>query len=376
MKSKVLIIRSTSILKDSRTIKLINELLNFGYDVETLGWDRLGEYDSDEMDYKFGGKTAKIFFFKQKCQYGAGLKNINNFIKFRKWIKQQIKKRDDNYIIHACDFDTASVAFKAKGGKKFIYDIYDYFSESRNLPKIFKNIISKSENKIINASDAVIICSEQRIKQIEKTNPKKLFVIHNTPNINNICSDFKLKSSSNKTKVAYVGVLSGNRLLKEILEKSSDFPDIELHIGGVGELENEVKSISQKQDNVFYYGSMPYDDVLALERNCDILFATYNPNIPNHKYSAPNKFYEAGALSKPVIVCKNTGIDEVVESGGVGFAIQYDADEFYNVINKLAKDKNMLLEYGKRGHEVYLKNYSWEEMKKRIKSLYDYVEGL
>ena len=45
---KVVVVRSTSIFKDSRTSKLITELLSLGVDVTVLGWDRLNEYKETE----------------------------------------------------------------------------------------------------------------------------------------------------------------------------------------------------------------------------------------------------------------------------------------------------------------------------------------
>ena len=60
--------------------------------------------------------------------------------------------------------------------------------------------------------------------------------------------------------------------------------DLELHIGGFGQLEGYFCELSKKYDNVFYYGQMKYKDVLSLEKDVNVLFATYNPKIPNHKY--------------------------------------------------------------------------------------------
>ncbi|MGN0798567.1 MAG: glycosyltransferase family 4 protein [Christensenellales bacterium] len=376
MKSKVLIIRSTSIFKDSRTIKLINELLSLGYEVEILGWDRQGEYGDSILEYQYGGNTAKIYLFKRYCPYGAGLKNIFNFVRFRSWIKKQVKGRKDDYIIHSCDFDTGDIAYRVKKNKKFIYDIFDYYSESRNLPKFIRHFFAKRENSLINKSDAVVICSEQRKVQIAKSKPKKLFIIHNSPNIEDVKDIFQLKSNSKKIKVAYVGVLAENRLLKEIFDASKNYENIELHIGGLGVYKEYIQNLEKKQSNIYFYGSMNYQDVLALEKKCDVLFATYNPKIANHKYSAPNKFYEAGALSKPIIVCEGTGIDEPVKEYNTGLVVKYNADEFYSAVNYLSKNQAIMKKLGNQGHKAYIDYFSWDEMKKRIKNLYEYVEKL
>ena len=369
---KAVIIRSTSIFKDSRTTKLVKELLLQGVEVTVLGWDRLNEY-SDQEEIVVGERKAKIIFYKEYCPYGGGIKNLMKSLRFQRWVKKKIKSLSEDYIIHCCDYDTAKPAFKVRGKKKLIYDIFDYFSESRSLPVLAKNLIKKGENKIVNKADAVVICTEQRRDQIKDCSPKKLFVIHNTPNLN---VDFATEKNltSDKFKVVYVGVLAENRLLKEILEKSKDYKDIEFHIGGIGQLAPYVKQLSEQQDNVIYHASMNYEEVLKLEKNAHLLFATYDPNIPNHKYSAPNKFYEAGALAKPIIVCKNTGVDVLVESSNCGLTIEYDASDFYEKVEILISNKNLYEEFCKNGKSAYETNYSWSIMRQRIGQLYKAVE--
>ncbi|MBO5714261.1 MAG: glycosyltransferase family 4 protein [Clostridia bacterium] len=370
---KAVVIRSTAIFKDSRTTKLIKELLSKNVEVLVLGWDRLSEYSSQE-EMVVGENKAKIIFYKEHCPYGGGIKNLPKSLRFQRWVKKMVKSLPNDYVIHSCDYDTAKPAFKARGKKKFIYDIFDYFSESRNLPTLLKKFVQKGENKIVNKADAVVICTEQRREQIKDCSPKNLYVIHNTPNLN---VDFETQETlkGDKFKVVYVGVLAENRLLKEILETSKDHPNVELHIGGIGALSSFVKDIAERQDNVIYYGSMNYEDVLKLEKQTDLLFATYDPSIPNHRYSAPNKFYEAGALAKPIIVCKNTGVDVLVENSNCGLTIEYDAKDFYQKVQSLIKDKDLYQTLCKNGKTAYDTNYSWAIMQQRIEQLYKTIEN-
>ena len=51
-----------------------------------------------------------------------------------------------------------------------------------------------------------------------------------------------------------------------------------------------------------------YESALELYAKCDLMFALYDPAIPNHRYSAPNKVYEAMLLGKPIIVAEGTGV--------------------------------------------------------------------
>lgn len=357
-KKKIIYLRSTSIINDSRATKEINTYANGGNNGVVLGWNR--------QQLKIDNDNENLLYdlYNKKSKYGKGLKNIINLLFFEIWLYIKLKKYRNKFdIIHACDFDTAYIANKIakKYNKKLIYDIYDYYVDCHNLSFLTK-FVEKLDIKTINSADNVIICTEQRIKQISKCNPKKISIIHNSPKIIN--KKNKSNFDSNKIKVCYVGILQDDRLLIEISKRIIKEKNIELYIGGFGKYENYFKEISKKHKNIKYYGQMKYDEVLKLEADCDILFATYNPRIPNHRYSAPNKVYEAMSLGKPIIVCENTGVDEIVKKEKIGFIIDYDVEKFVKCINNITKDEYENI--SKTTKELYLNKYSWEIMEEKI----------
>lgn len=360
---EVLLIRSTSILNDSRATKEIKSLLKSGFKVTVLGWDREKRNKTDEK-IAIAGNCADLHFLKLKCSYAGGMKNFFKMGIFQIWIALKMLKYRKNYhIVQCCDYDTSILALPIAKllKKKVVYDIYDYYTESHNLGKL-KKCIEKQEIKTINKADLVIICTEQRKQQIAKASPKKLIVIHNSPDIS--YKTQKYNKQNEKLKICYVGILSENRLLEEVTNEIIKRDDIELHIGGFGEKENFFENLSKKYDNIKFYGSLKYEEVLKLESKCDVLFATYNPKIPNHKYSAPNKVYEAMALDKPIIVCKNTGIDKLVVQEQIGIAINYNGEDFIKAIDKI-KNKNFTYKEG-NGRKLYQEKYGWKIMEKNL----------
>ena len=101
----------------------------------------------------------------------------------------------------------------------------------------------------------------------------------------------------------------------------------------------------------------------------DIMFAIYDPVVPNHKYSAPNKVYEAMRYGKPIIVAKGTGIDKLVEREKMGISIDYTNESFEEVLKYISTNINEIKYMGKRAKMAY-DFYSWCEMKKRIINIY------
>ena len=88
---------------------------------------------------------------------------------------------------------------------------------------------------------------------------------------------------------------------------------------------------------------------------------------------APNKFYEALALAKPVIVCRGTGIDKVVEENTVGIVIDYDSEQFFKAVDYLINNQDICEEMGTNARQLYEKKYKWEIMKERLLELYDKI---
>ena len=86
----------------------------------------------------------------------------------------------------------------------------------------------------------------------------------------------------------------------------------------------------------------------------------------NHQLCAPNKFYEALALSKPIIVCKGTGIDNIVQENKIGIVINYSASEFYDAVIWFKNNLEEAIAMGNRGRLLYEENYRWSIMEQKL----------
>lgn len=368
-KNRVALLRTTSIINDSRVTKEVNTFLKSDMNVKVVCWDRNGLVENENKLIMPNGE-AELIKCNLRASYGSGLKNLFKMLRFEAWLYKTLKRNNDSYdIIHSCDLDTGIVAniIAKKYKKKLVYDIFDYYVDCHNLPNILRGFIERQEIKVINNADATIICGEWRKEQIGKSSPNELLVIHNSPDIDMVKirkSKSVVKSNSNKIKVVYVGVLQDDRLLKEIADILVNQKNVELHIGGFGKYEQYFEDLSKKNDNIFFYGSMKYDDVLKLESECDVLFATYNPKIKNHKYSAPNKVYEAMALGKPIIVCKNTGIDKFVLKNNLGVAVDYETKSFLSGL------KNLNYNCRSGSQRLFSEKYNWNKMEKELIKAY------
>ena len=367
MKGCIAYIRETDIYNDSRAMKEILALEKSGYHILVFGWNRHGKAKEGCLKI-FQNKNISFFFFDCLIEDGLGIKNIFKFLSFFRWVYKKLKElKNDIDFVHACDLTAGHSAYKfcRKYKKKLIYDIFDYYVDSHSIPKLLQGIVERREIKIINYADATIICTEERKEQIAKAKPKNLYVIYNSPDIGEI--DFQV----GEIDYVYCGVFSNARLIEEIVEEYKNHSNYHICFVGMGRLKDKIQETAEQFEQFKYLGSLSYDEVLKLEAKSKVISAIYKPTLRNHRLCAPNKFYEALALGKPLIVCRGTGIDRVVEEQKIGIVINYDAKEFFEALERLTSDPTTCQEMGKRARALYEKEYKWSLMEDRLTKIYE-----
>lgn len=375
--ARVVLIRSNPVSPDPPVEKMANALLGLGHSVHIVGWDRSSDYPAETDTIIMRNGNARITRFGIKATFGGGLKgNLKPLYLFQKnlsrWLNENKSEID---IVHAFDFDTGFVAghFTKRNGIKLVYHMLDYYIDSHNLGKgILRDIVRKTENKVIEEADATIICTEKRKEQIAGSKPKRLYVIHNTPDVQSIDPNITVIKSKDKDKmkIVYVGILANSRMLKEIAEIVANDTRYEFHIGGFGKLESVFDEYAKKYENIYYYGKLPYAKTLALEKECDVMVAIYDPSVRNNQYSAPNKFYESLMIGKPLIMAKGTGFDDIIEKYRIGCVVDFSKNGVMDGFNLLAAKKELWDQMSRSAKQLYQEQFSWMIMEKRIEEIY------
>ncbi len=381
MKNRVVLLRSNPVSPDPPVEKMADTLLANGYEVIVVGWDR-GSNELEKVDTLYLERgQAKVVRFGIPAVFDGGIKkNFLPLAKFQKTLYKWLKNHKDEYdIIHAFDFDTGFIASKIvkKHNKSLIYHVLDFYVDSHRIPTNYLcDKIKKAELSIINNAGTVIICTEKRVEQIAGSNPRKLVIIHNTPKaIASIDDGFIQNTQKDRVKIAYVGILAGSRFIREIIKFVELNEQFEFHIGGFGIMEKEIANAADRCDRIIFYGKLPYDKTLSLEKSCDIMTAIYDPKVPNHKFAAPNKFYESLMLGKPVVMARGTGFDEIIEKCNIGCLIEFSEKGFSDGLNKLLSQRDEWSEMSSRMKQLYNEQYSWLEMERRIVDLYSDLKG-
>lgn len=370
IKKRIVFLRSNPVSPDPRVEKEARALAEAGYVVRVFCWDRNASFP--KFEYNDFGIIERAHI---KAKYGSGLNNIIPLALFNFALIWYLFRNAKNYdIIHACDFDVVLPAIFVRLilKKKVVYDIFDFYSEMlRNTPKFIKFILKRLDIKLIGIADAVIIADESRRKQISGSNPKKLVVIYNSPELSDKCIESGFISSS--FRLVYVGLLQRERGIMQIIHILKDKPDWKLDLAGYGGDEDVILESLNGMSNVKYHGRVSYLEALKMSSMANVIFATYDPVIPNHRYSSANKLFEAMALGKPIVVARGTGMDEIVTKFDLGYVVDYgDIDQLMSVLNDLSMwTPEKKRRFSVHAKKVYEEHFAWKIMKYRLIHLYE-----
>ena len=358
---------------DTRLEKEAEVLVKSGYAVTMVMWDR-GRFYSHLEAKGCGVKRMRLSVPQSSIKVALYLPIWWFFVIFQ----LLVEKWD---VVHAADFDTfvpALIATKIKR-KPIIYDIFDFYADMIRfpiLPKISRKIIAKIDRFFMKFVNIIIIPDESRREQIGKKLTKHAVVIVNSPNEDILNGTAIEKGWKNKKfTIFFGGGVSESRCIDKVCLAVKDLSDVELIIMGPcsRDYDKKLREISKNIKNVkLFLKWVPYKEIIRQTINADSLFALYDSNNPNQKYSSPNKLFEAMMCGKPIIVSDGTSMADIVRNEKCGLVVTYgDVEAIKEAILKIKNDPNQRKIFGENGRKAYEVEYSWKLMERKLLDLYN-----
>ena len=351
----VVFIRSNAIVGDPRLEKYVKFLEAQKKPYKIIGWNRTHDKNVAENT---------VYYMKKSGYSVGGAKAAKDRFTWFWFCIRSLFKMKNVKTIHACDLDGAfpAVLYKIFGhwGVNVVFDVFDWYSDTlANQPKWLRCIFHVMEWMTTKLSRTLIICEPERIKQIPYKVDKKVKVLPNIPSFGNtdfLKEDKTLHFNNNKPTLTYVGGFYYGRFLKELLDVAEQGA-CNLLIAGYGdkELEERCKQLNESNDNVRYFGKVKYEQGQVIMYNADIIYAMYCKINPNHIFAAPNKYYEAMMLAKPIISTKGTIVGEKIDKHGIGYTIEETTEELLALLASL--DKEDIARKGALSHKLWNEEY-------------------
>lgn len=357
-----------------RVWRMARSLKKEGLRVTILEWDRgVKPPESKNVDgiavqrfslrSSLGTKAAVWFPFWLVHAAAFALKNRFSILQVQNF---------DNLILQ--------MALRRITGSKIVYDLADFYADAY-LPKkgLLTEFIRCLERKMIADVDAVILVSEGQLEQTGVRNlPEVRRLIYNSLMDDEVL-DYPTPSSARGAKqisLFYAGVLSRERLqpLLNLLAALRDVSDVTLKVAGFGETEPIVRERISELPNASYLGPLSRSDVMKHTANCDCVVVPYDGSVLNNRIGLPNKFFEALAEGKVVLVTKKSVAARIVEDAKCGYCADFgDPEDIERTLSLMSEKREEMAEMGERGLKLFNVKYRWSLMEERLTSLYECV---
>jgi glycosyltransferase involved in cell wall biosynthesis len=209
---------------------------------------------------------------------------------------------------------------------------------------------------------------KQKIAESGLVDPGKISVVGNF--LSGI-DRFPEVATQREPSVVYLGRLSQEKGIEELVEAFRALPDIQLKILGTGPLENKIKETIAKErlTNIHLMGFMDGAEKWRLIRS------SLAVAIPSGAYEVfPVTAVESMAAGTPVIVTSHGSLPTIIEDGRTGLAYQSgDVRELCDKIRWLQSNSDRVVQMGVQAQEVVRKRYTADTHYQQLMAIYKKV---
>lgn len=367
--SRVVMLRSH--YPDARIEREAATLARNGYAVDLLAWDR-GRVKSTEepADYRLTRMNLKV---RQD--------SITVMLALPFWwmfvVWQLLMRKWD--IVHAADFDTFAPALliaKLKR-KPIIYDMFDFYADMFRFPLLLKpvrRLLGTIDRFLARFPDAVIIADDSRIAQLGPHPCKNVITVVNSPDEDiERSAGMEDRSEREGVKVFYGGAVTDDRGIENMCRAIDGLDGVQMTVMGPCSpiFEKRLRQVCGRNPNVeLCLGWVPHPKIIDQTLKADVLFALYNPKIPNNRYASPNKVFEALMCGRPLIVSNHTSMAKIVVMEGCGVVVDYDDIPGLREAVLEMRDPSVVHAMRNNARRAYEEKYSWRIMEQRLLALY------
>lgn len=323
-------------ISQPRCIKRINSFIDKGFEVSVYGIDR-NKYNVNAEKQHF--KTNVFANYKDRGRYLFKL--YNNF----KQVRNIIKNNDGKKVLFYSFGFMLTFNLFLLNARNYVYEMSDIIYGRKKI-KWARWFFKYLDMKMIKKSHLTVMTSKGFYNYFFcNKEMKNVLIQENKLDI----SLSKIDRSAIKTEIdvenltfSYAGAFRyPNTIFRFAKIIGRHFPQHRFHFYGDSHLTGVVKDLDKKYQNVTYFG--PYnnpDDLINIYKNVDIVVACYDTSGLNEKIAEPNKFYEAIFFKKPIIVSKNTYLENKVKEMNSGVSIDATKDQnIIEFINHLTQDR-------------------------------------
>lgn len=363
MTKRIIVTVSTDLVTDNRVKRSCQLMHEMGFEVILVG-RKLKNSPQIKRPYKC--KRFKLLAEKGPFFYA--------FLNLRMFFYVLFKRKD---LLFVNDLDTLLGVQLANSIRKkpLIYDSHEYFTampELESRPKI-QRIWKRIENRCFpRLKNDIITVNESIANRYEEEYNKKLHVIRNVTDANQIPNEFKTRKELGMDDDKFTLLIQGSGINIDrggeeavMAMKLLDF-DFVLYIIGSGTAIPTLKQLVEEEklgNRVIFIDRLPYSDLLQYTYNADVGLSLDKPTNYNYKHSLPNKLFDFIHCHTPIIASKLPEVSKIIDGYQVGLSIDKTDPESIAKMASEMKDKTELYQRFKTNCAEIKAELCWDNEK-------------
>lgn len=376
MNPRVLMLLTNCFQPDPRVHAEARTLVESGYRVTLLGWDR--DRKKPPREVIDGIHVERIFL---RSRHGRGASQIPFLVGF--WLLALFRGLGRRFdIIHCHDLDTLppGLLLGRLTGARVLFDAHESFPDmlTGSISPGLKSFLVRLEDLLLRRVDGLITVGELLQQEYRRRGARRTHVVGNWKRL----QDFEvwrdrveeerrgLGIASGALVITYIAWLSEERRLPALLEAVEADPGLFLIIGGQGPLQEEVRRRAERSPNIHALGPVPPDQVPRYTAAADVIYYGFDESHPNARYSAPNKLFEALAAGRAVITGRFGEIGQIVARERCGLTLPALTAESLSAALGRLRDPELLRDCQRRALRAGRERYNWSRAAEELLRAY------
>ncbi len=310
-------------------------LSDLGYDI-TLICSDINSHWAEELKKR----KINIYIINDLNNRSNKIIKYVEYYNFRKKVEKYLKDNyssDNNDLLWVIGGNTIMSFGTCLKKYHFVLQIQEMHEKNKIYLKTFEKIINDAELVFMNEYNR---CAIYRVWfQMKKTPivlPNKPYFIPNETELESLKQKYSdnLKSFREKKVILYQGTIHLGRDLTNYAKAISKLGD-DYQMVLLGKDWNTVHIYREFCPNLVHIDFMPAPDYLVLTSMCFIGLVSYDPLILNNTFCAPNKIFEYGAYSKPMLGNNIPGLQTISHNNAGVLVDENNVDEIAEAIKMI-----------------------------------------
>jgi glycosyltransferase involved in cell wall biosynthesis len=375
-RNQVLMLLSNCFDPDPRVYAEARALVEHGYEVSILAWDRDRKKPAKEVID--GIHVERIYL---RSTHGRGATQIFFMAAVLiVFVWKGLFRRFD--VIHAHDFDTlpAGVLIAILRRKTLVYDAHEEYASMLhgNIPAAMERFLLFFEKQLLRGVDLLITVGEKLRAEFERRGARRTVVVGNWKKLDDYRANewtrdevrTELGVPQDAMLVCYIASLTQERHIPELLSALARRPNIHVVIGGGGNLAPKVSEHAKTHSNVHFLGFVQHHRIPRYTIASDVVYYGFETDHPNARYSAPNKLFEALATGLPVISGDFGEIGRIIRENDCGILLEkFSEDNILRALD-LCGDAERMRKWKENAANIGRTKYNWSHAEATLLTAY------